>query len=128
MRSAAWLRRLALALALLGLFRLAMAWPVYRALWRGLPLETALASLYGYLITGLWIAGSGLVLGFLAEAAKGGEEWSGPFARGVANLLVAGGVLACAMVWTDPVSWGLLLLAMGIRRCAGTAREEKASL
>jgi hypothetical protein len=119
MRSASWLRRLALALALLGLFHLAMAWPVYRMLWKSLPLETALASLYGYLATGLWIAGSGLVLGFLAEAAKSGEEWSGPFARGVANLLVAGGVLGCALVWTDPVSWGLLLLALAARRCAG---------
>ena len=123
MRSAPWLRRLALALALVGLFRLAMAWPVYRALWRGLPMETALTSLYGYLVTGLWIAGSGLVLGFLAEAGKSGEEWSGPFARGVANLLVAGGVLGCAMVWTDPVSWGLLVLSLAARRCAAVSAK-----
>jgi len=121
MRSASWLRRFALALVLLGLFRLAMAWPVYRALWKGLPLETALASLYGYLVTGIWISGSGLVLGFLAEAAKSGEEWSGPFARGVSNLLIAGALLGCALVWTDPVSWGLLLLALASRRCAGVS-------
>lgn len=122
MRSAAWLRRFALVLALLGVFRFAMAWPVYRVLWKGLPLEIALASLYGYLVTGLWIAGSGLVLGFLAEAGKSGEDWSGPFARGVANLLVVGGALGCALVWTDPVSWALLVLALGARRCAGRLR------
>ena len=119
MRSAPWLRRLALALALLGLLHLGLAWPAYRSLWRELPLETALASLYGWLVTGLWITGSGLVLGFLAEAAKSGEEWSGPFARGVANLLVAGSILGCALVWSDPVSWVLLLLALAARRCAG---------
>ena len=121
MRSAPWLRRLALALVVLGLFRLAMAWPVYRALWKGLPLETALPALYGYLVTVLWITGSGMVLGFLAEAAKTGEEWSGPFARGVANMLLVGGALGCALVWTDPASWGLLLLALASRRCAGVA-------
>ena len=121
MRSATWLRRLALALAVLGLFRLAMAWPVYRAIWKGLPLETSLVALYGYLVTGLWVSGSGLVLGFLAEAAKSGEEWSGPFARGVANLLVVGGVLGCAMVWTDPVSWILMVSALAARGCAGAS-------
>jgi hypothetical protein len=123
MRSAPWLRRIALGIAVLGLFRLAMAWPVYRALWRGLPPQTALVSLYGYLVTGLWIAGSGLVLGFLAEAAKSGEEWSGPFARGVSNLLVAGGALGCALVWTDPVSWILVVSALGARRCAGVSAK-----
>ncbi|HNY29983.1 MAG TPA: hypothetical protein PKO15_03765 [Fibrobacteria bacterium] len=117
-RQPAWLRRLALGLVLMGVVGILGAVPMFRSSWADLPLQRALPALFHYLATMIWILGSGLVLGFLAEAARNGETWSGPFARGVANLLVAGGVLAGALMWANPASWTFLGLALAVRWCA----------
>lgn len=118
MRSPIWLRRLALPIVLLGVVHLLAAWPVWKLHYAPLPLDTALSCLWMFLAAGLWIAASGFVLGFLAEADKGGEEWAGPFARGVTNFLLAGGVLACALMWSNPAAWILGALSLGARLAA----------
>lgn len=115
MNSPKWLRRIALPIVLLGVVHLMVAFPVWKLHYAPLPLETALSSLFMYLATGLWIMASGVVLGFLAEADKNGEEWAGPFARGVTNFLVAGGVLACALMWSNPAAWILGVLSVSAR-------------
>lgn len=112
------LRLCALVMALLGVAVLLGSIPVLRYLWGELPAEKALPSLLFLLSTGLWIAGTGMVLGFLSEASSHGEVWAGPFARGVANLILAGGVLAGALWWSNPASWLLLALAIGARLAA----------
>ena len=104
-RSPAWLRRAAMGLVLLGALELFATIPVYRAQWKSLPLEQGLASLWMYLAASLWIAGSGMILGMLAESAKGEEPWAGTLARGVANFLLVGGILAPALMWTNPFAW-----------------------
>lgn len=123
LRSPRWLRRIALAIVLLGVFGLISSVPVFRAAWGDQPIERALPALYFYLTTMLWILGSGLVLGFLAEASRNGEVWSSAFARGVSNFLVAGGVLAGALMWANPASWVFLALAMAARWCARPPRS-----
>jgi hypothetical protein len=113
-----WLRRIALPLVLLGVVHLLAAWPMWSVHYAPLPLETGLTCLFMYLGTGLWIMASGVVLGFLAESDKNGEEWAGPFARGVTNFLAAGGILACALMWSNPVAWILGVLSVAARLAA----------
>ncbi|MBK8804512.1 MAG: hypothetical protein IPN71_21105 [Fibrobacteres bacterium] len=122
-RSPRWLRRIALLLVLMGAFGLLSSIPVFRMLWGDQPIQRALPALYFYLTTMLWVLGSGLVLGFLAEAARNGETWSSAFARGVANLLVLGGVLAGALLWSNPASWVFLAVALAARWCARPPRN-----
>lgn len=118
MRSPSWLRRVALAIALLGIVHLLATWPVWSMYQSKLPLEEGLTNLFMFIGTGLWIVASGFVLGFLAEAAKGEEDWAGPFARGVTNFLALGGFLACAMMWSNPAAWALGILSAWARLCA----------
>lgn len=118
MRAPAWLRRVALAIALLGVVLFILAWPIFKLVWKPLPLETSLASLYLYLATSLWVTGSGFVLGFLAEASRAGETWSSPFARGVTGLLLVGGVLAGALMWSNPLAWIFCALTLAARWAA----------
>jgi len=103
---------------MLGIVHLLAAWPVWKMYYAPLPLETALSCLFMFLGTGLWIVASGVVLGFLAEADKVGDEWAGPFARGVTNFLLAGGVLACALMWSNPAAWILGVLSVAARLTA----------
>lgn len=117
-RSPKWLRRIAMGMVLLGVFGLLSSIPVFRATWGDQPIQRALPALYFYLTTMIWIFGSGLILGFLAEAARNGETWSSAFARGISNFLVAGGVLAGALMWSNPASWVFLALALAARWCA----------
>jgi hypothetical protein len=125
LKSAVWLRRIALAIVILGIVHILVAWPLWRLQWSALPLERALSSLYMYLGTGLWILASGFVLGFLAEAGKVGETWAEPFARGTANFLLVGGVLAGALMWSNPGAWALLVLSAAARACAGKKETAK---
>lgn len=112
MRSPKWLRRTALPLALLGAVHLLASWPAWAVHFAKLPLEQGLAALCMYVCTGLWIVGSGFVLGFLAEADRIGEEWAAPFARGVTNFLVVGGVMSLALMWSSPLAWFFCPLAV----------------
>lgn len=115
MKSPRWLRRTALPIALLGIVQILSAVPAWTVHFRHLPLEKGLASLFFFLCTGLWVLGSGFVLGFLAEADRIGEEWAAPFARGVTNFLLVGGILAMALMWSSPVSWILCVLSVAAR-------------
>jgi hypothetical protein len=119
MRSPAWLKRFSIAIGLLGLLHLALSLQAWKLNWKGLALEKSLASLFMYLGTGLWIAGSGLLLGMLGESGLTEARWPGPLARGTASLLLVGGVAAMALMWNDPESWLLFLLAAGARWSAG---------
>lgn len=121
MKSPKWLRRMALPIALLGVLHILAAWPVWKIALATLPLQTALAGLFLYLATGLWVVASGFVLGFLAEADRVGEEWAAPFARGVTNFLLAGAFLACALVWNNPIAWIFGFLALLARLFARKA-------
>ena len=114
-KSAPWLRRIALGIALLGLLRVFMIWPAHSLSWKLLPSDIAMSWMWTDLAVCLWIAGSGFMLGFLAESASRGEEWAGPFARGVANLLLSVGLLGCALGWSNPVAWAVLVLALFAR-------------
>jgi hypothetical protein len=114
-KSASWLRRTALAIALLGLFRVFLVWPAHSLSWKVLPPDVAFSWLWTDLAMCLWIAGSGFLLGFLAEAASRGEEWAGPFARGVCNLLLVIALSGAALGWTNPVAWLVLILAAASR-------------
>lgn len=118
MRSPSWLRRVAMGLALLGAVHLLAAWPAWKYDYSKFPLEQGLTNLWMFLAAGLWMFASGFVLGFLAEADKGGEEWAGPFARGVTNFLLVGGILACALMWANPAAWILGALSTAARLCA----------
>ncbi len=118
MKSPAWLRRLALAIAMLGVTHLVAVWPVWKSNFSALPLKPALAALFLLVATGLWVLASGFVLGFLAEADKIGEDWAAPFARGVTNFLLVGGIVACALMWTNPFAWALGILSLLARFCA----------
>lgn len=118
MKSPKWLRRIALPIVLLGAVHLMSAWPVWNVYYAPLPLDHALSSLFMFLGTGLWIMASGVVLGFLAEADKNGEEWAGSFARGVTNFLLVGGILACALMWSNPAAWILGVLSVAARLAA----------
>ncbi|MEK7393426.1 MAG: hypothetical protein AAB214_12775 [Fibrobacterota bacterium] len=113
-RSAAWLRRFAMGLVMLGMAQIVSTYPMLKTVWKGLPLETLLMGLWSHLAAGLWVAGSGMLLGMMAEASKDPEvEWPGPLARGVANFLLAGGILAPALMWRNPFAWILAVLATG---------------
>lgn len=111
-RSPAWLRRSAMGLVLLGAAHLLATIPVYRMEWRALPLESALANLWAHVASGLWIAGSGMILGMLAESAKREEMWAAPLARGVVNVLCVGGLLAPALMWNNPFAWIFAVLSV----------------
>ena len=114
MRSPAWLRRAALGLVLLGLAHLLAVYPMYRTQWKAVPSEALLPLLWFYLATGVWVLGSGVLLGMLAESAKDPEAiWPGPLARGVATFLLAGSLLGPALMWTNPFAWILAALALG---------------
>lgn len=117
MRSPSWLRRVAMGLALLGAVHLLASWPAWTTEYSRQPLQQGLTSLWMFVAAGLWIFASGFVLGFLAEADKGGEEWAAPFARGVTNFLLAGGILACALMWANPAAWILGALSVAARLC-----------
>lgn len=118
MKSPVWLRRLALPIAMLGVAHVFAIWPVWKANFGSLPLKPALSALFLLLATGLWVIASGFVLGFLAEADKVGEDWAAPFARGVTNFLLLGGIVACALMWTNPFAWALGVLSLLARYCA----------
>jgi len=112
MKSASWLRRIALGIALLGLLRVFMIWPAHSLSWQMLPADIAMSWMWTDLAVCFWIAGSGFLLGFLAESGTKGEAWAGPFARGVANVLLCVGLMGCALGWSNPVAWAVLVLAM----------------
>jgi hypothetical protein len=111
MKSPKGLKRVAIGIALLGVVHLALSLMIWKALWKPLPLEASLASLFMYVCTGLWISGSGLMLGFMGAAGENDAHWPGPLARGTSTLLVIGGLAAMALMWSDPESWILLGLA-----------------
>jgi hypothetical protein len=112
-RSPAWLRRFAMGLVMLGVAQIVSTYPMLKTIWKPLPLETLLMSLWSHLAAGLWVAGSGMLLGMMSEASKDPEaSWPGPLARGVANVLVLGGILAPALMWSNPFAWILAVLAM----------------
>ena len=113
-RSAAWLRRAALGLAMLGLAQLLSVYPVYKTQWKALPAEMLLPILWIYIAAGLWVLGSGVLLGMLAESSKDEDAmWPGPLARGVSTFLALGGILAPAFMWTNPLAWILAVLSVG---------------
>jgi len=113
-RSAAWLRRAALGLAMLGLAQLLSVYPVYKTQWKALPAEMLLPILWIYVAAGLWVLGSGVLLGMLAESSKDEDAmWPGPLARGVSTFLALGGILAPAFMWTNPLAWILAVLSVG---------------
>lgn len=119
MRSPRWLRRWAFGLVLLGTLHLLVAWPLFRIHWAAMPDGKGLLSLYFYLATGLWIAGSGFALGFVAESGKDPDAfWPGPFARGIANFLVIGGLIGTALAWREPAAGVLLVLSTAARLSA----------
>jgi hypothetical protein len=119
-KSAPWLRRTALVVALLGILRAFLIWPAHSLSWKLLPNDIAMSWLWTDLAVCFWIAGSGFLLGFLAEAATRGEAWAGPFARGVANLLLCVGLMGCALGWSNPVAWAVLFLAVLARMFAAS--------
>jgi hypothetical protein len=122
MKSPAWLRRAAMGIVLWGLVHLLVSWPMFQQHWAKLSAEEAMISLYTFLATGLWMSGSGFVLGFLAEAGKDPENiWPGPFARGVTNLLLVGATLQLALLWSNPASVIFFVLAASARWCARKA-------
>lgn len=125
MKSPKGLKRISIAIALLGVVHLALSLVAWKANWKALPMEASLASLFMYLGTGLWIAGSGLLLGMLGESAGSEAKWPGPLARGVSSLLLLGGLAAMALMWSDPESWLLLTFACLAR---WFARKDKAPL
>lgn len=110
MKSPQWLKRVSIAITLLGVLHLALSIMAWKAHWKGLPLESSLASLFMYIGTGLWISGSGLLMGLMGAAGENDAHWPGPLARGTSSLLVIGGLAAMALMWSDPESWALLLL------------------
>jgi len=113
-RSAAWLRRAALGLAMLGLAHLLAVYPVYKTQWKALPAQMLLPMFWIYIAAGLWVLGSGVLLGMLAESSKDPDAlWPGPLARGVSFFLVLGGVLAPAFMWANPFAWILAVLSVG---------------
>ena len=113
-RSAAWLRRAALGLAMLGLAQLLSVYPIYKTQWKALPAEMLLPILWIYVAAGLWVLGSGVLLGMLAESSKDEDAmWPGPLARGVSTFLALGGILAPAFMWTNPLAWILAVLSVG---------------
>jgi len=113
-RSAAWLRRAALGLAMLGLAQLLSVYPVYKTQWKALPAEMLLPIVWIYIAAGLWVLGSGVLLGMLAESSKDEDAmWPGPLARGVSTFLALGGILAPAFMWTNPLAWILAVLSVG---------------
>jgi hypothetical protein len=113
-RSAAWLRRAALGLAMLGLAQLLSVYPIYKTQWKALPAEMLLPILWIYIAAGLWVLGSGVLLGMLAESSKDEDAmWPGPLARGVSTFLALGGILAPAFMWTNPLAWILSVLSVG---------------
>lgn len=111
MKSPKGLKRVSIAITLLGVVHLAMSLMVWKANWKTLPLDASLASLFMYVGTGLWIAGSGLLMGLMGAAGENDAHWPGPLARGTSTLLVIGGLTAMALMWSDPESW--LLLGLG---------------
>jgi hypothetical protein len=123
MKSPKGLKRVSIAITLLGVLHLAMSLMVWKANWKGLPLEASLASLFMYVGTGLWIAGSGLLMGMMGAAGEADAHWPGPLARGTSSLLVLGGLAAMALMWSDPESWALLGLACLARWFARKAPE-----
>jgi hypothetical protein len=106
------LKRVSIAITLLGVVHLALSLIVWKTHWKSLPLEISLASLFMYIGTGLWISGSGLLMGFMGAAGESDANWPGPLARGISTLLVIGGLAAVALMWSDPESWLLLPLAL----------------
>jgi hypothetical protein len=113
-RSAAWLRRAAFGLAMLGLAQMLAVYPLYKTQWKSLAAEVVLPLVWTYIAAGLWVLGSGVLLGMLAESSKDEEAlWPGPLARGVSTFLALGGVLAPAFMWTNPFAWILAVLSVG---------------
>lgn len=113
-RSAPWLRRAAMGLAMAGLAHLLSVYPVYKTQWKALPAEILLPVVWIYIAAGLWVLGSGILLGMLAESCKDPEAtWPGPLARGVSTFLALGGVLAPAFMWANPLAWIFAALSVG---------------
>lgn len=113
-RSAAWLRRCAMGLVLLGVAHLLAVYPVYKTQWKAVPSEAILPLFWTYIVAGLWVLGSGVLLGMLAESSKDVEAlWPAPLARGVASFLALGGILAPAFMWANPFAWILAVLSLG---------------
>jgi len=101
-------------LAMLGLAQLLSVYPVYKTQWKALPAEMLLPILWIYVAAGLWVLGSGVLLGMLAESSKDEDAmWPGPLARGVSTFLALGGILAPAFMWTNPLAWILAVLSVG---------------
>ena len=128
MRSPRTLRWSSIALALLGVVHLIPSFWVWKANWSSLPLEAGLGALFGYVATGLWILGSGVLLGLFSESAQTEARWPGPLARGVATLLIAGGILAMGLMWSQPESWILLVLSILSRWAANPLRKSGSDL
>jgi hypothetical protein len=113
-RSPAWLRRCAMGLVLLGVAHLLAIYPVYKTQWKAVPSEAILPLFWTYIVAGLWVLGTGVLLGMLAESSKDVEAvWPGPLARGVASFLLLGGILAPAFMWANPFAWILAVLSVG---------------
>lgn len=120
-RSASWLRRAAMALVLAGIARGFLVWPEHSRSWKVLPSDVALSWTWADLSACLWIAGTGFLLGFLAEAASRGEFWAGQFARGACNLLLVVSILGAALCWASPAAWVVLALAAWARISASAS-------
>lgn len=112
-RSPAWLRRAAMGFVLLGAAHVVVAYPLFRTQWKGLPPDLLLPTIWTHVAAGLWVTGSGILLGMLAESSKDPESmWPGPLARGIVNFLLAGGILAAALMWSNPFGWILSALSL----------------
>lgn len=112
-RSPAWLRRAALGLVLLGMAHIVATYPLIVTQWKTLPSDLLLPTIWTHVAAGLWVTGSGILLGMLAESSKDPESiWPGPLARGIVRFLVAGGILAAALMWSNPFGWILSALSL----------------
>lgn len=112
-RSPAWLRRAALGLVLLGMAHIVATYPLLVTSWKPLVDDVLLSMIWTHVAAGLWVTGSGILLGMLAESSKDPESiWPGPLARGIVRFLVAGGILAAALMWSNPFGWILSALSL----------------